>query len=242
MAQAGDRYYKAVTHDELEAAKRGDFNIRLTPTKPIPDEWLPDVANQRILSLAGGGARQGPLLAAAGAHVTVFDLSERQVERDRDVAARENLNLTTTVGDMRDLSALDSDQYDLIVSPCATCFCPSVDPIWPECFRVLKPGGELMIGFINPLNYLFDAVQLEQGKFVVRHQIPYSDLNLPEADRAALTGPERPLEFGHSLESLIGGQLKAGFHLVGFFEDGWAGNDPLTKLIPTFACTRVRKP
>lgn len=241
MAKQGDRFYRAVTNDEVQAARRGEYRIRVTPTKPVPQAWLGDVEGKEVLCLAGGGARQGPLLAAAGARVTVFDLSERQLDRDRTVAERESLEMRTVAGDMRDLSCFDDSTFDLIVSPCATCFCPSVERIWREAFRVLRVEGVFIVGVINPVHYLFDAAEMEKGKFLVRHAIPYSDLQLDEEERNRLIGPERPLEFGHSLSDLIGAQLAAGFQLRGFFEDSWGGSDPLGKKISTFIATMAVK-
>ena len=242
MAEAGDRLYLAVTPKEIAAARQGKLKIRLTPTKTLPESWLSDIAGRQILCLAGGGARQGPLLAAAGASVTVFDLSQQQLQRDRDIANREKLDLKTVAGDMRDLSHFGDRQFDLIISPCATCFCPETQPIWDECFRVLRTGGILMIGMINPIHYLMDAAKLDKGQFEIRHPIPYSDFDLPDEERNQLIGSERPIEFGHSLEQLIAGQLEAGFKITGFFEDAWGGNDPLSKKINTFLCTRSQKP
>ncbi|KAG1318310.1 hypothetical protein G6F63_015276 [Rhizopus arrhizus] len=56
--------------------------VRLTP-RALPLDWLGDVRGRRILCLASGGGQQAPVLAAAGADVTVFDLSDGQLEQDR---------------------------------------------------------------------------------------------------------------------------------------------------------------
>ena len=242
MAAAGDKYYRGMTPEQIELARNSEFKIRVTPTRPVPDQWLASIKGQSVLCLAGGGGQQGPILAAAGAKVTIFDLSEIQLQRDLDIAERENLTLATAQGDMRDLNCFENEQFDLIISPCATCFCPSVEEIWNESFRVLKPGGSLIVGFINPVYYIFDAAKLDRGKFEVRHQIPYCDFDLPEETRKKLLGPDRPVEFGHSLEDLIGLQLKAGFEMTGFFEDGWGGNDKLSSMINVFIATRATKP
>ena len=242
MALAGDRFYRAVTAAEVADAREGNWHLRLTPTKHVPLAWFGDLKDRKVLCLAGGGARQAPILAAAGAKVTVFDLSEKQIDRDREVAQREQLEIKCVAGDMRDLSVFPDESFDLIVSPCATCFCPSVQEIWEEAFRVLQPGGKFMTGFINPVYYLFDAAKMDRGQFVVRHKIPYSDFDLPADERERLLGSERPIEFGHSLEQFIGGQCEAGFQLIGFFEDGWGGGDQLSKLISVFAATLALKP
>ena len=142
---------------------------------------------------------------------------------------------------MRDLSCFEDERFDLIVSPCATCFCPTVEEIWRESFRVLKPGGSMIVGFINPVYYLFDAAKMDRDEFEVRHTIPYCDFDLPDEKREKLIGPNRPIEFGHGLDELIGKQLVAGFSLTGFYEDGWGGNDKLSSLIDLFIATRATK-
>jgi 2-polyprenyl-3-methyl-5-hydroxy-6-metoxy-1,4-benzoquinol methylase len=91
--------------------------IYLTPLKPIPADWLGELSGKRVLCLASGGGQQGPILAAAGARVTVFDNSPAQLARDRLVAERESLTIRTVEGDMRDLSALADGTFDLIVHP-----------------------------------------------------------------------------------------------------------------------------
>jgi SAM-dependent methyltransferase len=241
MAIAGDKFYRGVTTEQVESARGGNWRIRVTPTKPVPRQWLEPLEGKSILCLAGGGGQQAPILAALGANVTAFDLSPEQLARDRKIAERENLALATVVGDMRDLSCFADASFDLIVSPCATCFCPSVAEIWQETYRVLRPAGSLIIGFINPVYYLFDAAKMDRGKLEVRHTIPYSDFDLPEEERERLIGPDRPLEFGHSLDALLGEQLKAGFALTGFYEDQWGSNDKLSSMIHLFIATRATK-
>lgn len=241
MALAGDKYYRAMTAEQIADAKKGQWKIRITPTKPVPKNWLEPLEDKSILCLAGGGGQQAPILAARGANVTVFDLSEKQLERDQEIAEREEFAIETVAGDMRDLSCFDDDRFDLIVSPCATCFCPTVSEIWKESFRVLKTGGSLIVGFINPVYYLFDARKMDEDEFEVRHSIPYCDFDLPESEREQLIGPERPLEFGHGLDRLIGEQIAAGFALTGFYEDSWGDNDLLSSYINLFIATRATK-
>jgi SAM-dependent methyltransferase len=241
MARVGDRFYKSMTAEQIAAAKGGDWKIRVTPQKPVPSEWMQPVAGKHVLCLAGGGGQQAPLLAAAGAIVTVFDLSTEQLQRDIRIAKREKLPLETVAGDMSDLSCFANGRFDLIVNPCSVCFVPAVGEIWRECYRVLKPGGCLITGFINPLYYLFDAAEMDKNRFVVKHKIPYSDFDLPAEEREKLLGDARPREFGHTLEDLIGLQLQAGFALTGFFEDGWGQNDKLSSLIGVFCATRAVK-
>ena len=124
-------------------------------------------------ALLSGGGQQGPVLAAAGAHVTVYDNCPAQLQRDRDVAAREGLVLHTVEGDMRDLRDLESSSFDLIVHPVSNTFVPDVLPVWHEAFRVLRPGGALLSGFDNPAVHLFDEAAYWQGRLEVVHSLPF---------------------------------------------------------------------
>ncbi len=235
-----------VSKEVTDRARRGEFDLLLTPTKPVPKSWLPELPGTPTLCLASGGGQQGPLLSAAGAIVTVFDNSPRQLEQDRHVAARDSLALCTVEGDMVDLGTFPAASFELIVHPCSNCFVPDVRPVWRECFRVLRPGGVLLAGFTNPVRYLFDDERMENGSLEVRHSIPYSDLSdLSETERRRLVLDRgRPLEFSHTLADQIGGQLDAGFLIDGFFEDRYANpeRDPISRFVDTFLATRAIKP
>jgi SAM-dependent methyltransferase len=238
----GNRWTVPVGPDEIAAARRGEWRIVLTPTRPVPREWFGEVAGRDVLCLASGGGQQGPILAAAGARVVVLDLSPAQVQRDRDVAAREGLSLTAVEGDMRDLSRFSDGTFDLIVHPISNCFLPDVRPMWREAFRVLKAGGALLAGFCNPILYVFDDALADKGELAVRHSIPYSDLtSLSDEERRRYTDANEPLVFGHSLEDQIGGQLQAGFVLTGMYEDRIDGH-PLSKYVANCVATRALKP
>jgi SAM-dependent methyltransferase len=243
QVEIGNRWTVPVGPDVIAAARRGEWSVVLTPTKAVPRDWFPPLAGLDVLCLASGGGQQGPVLAAAGARVTVFDNSPRQLARDREVATRDGLAIETIEGDMRDLSAFADESFGLIFHPCSNCFIPEVLPVWREAFRVLRPGGVLLAGFVNPALFIFDDVAAtDRGELVVRHAIPYSDAeSLTDDERRRYTEKDEPLSFGHSLEDQIGGQLAAGFVLTGFFEDSMRGH-PLDRYLPTTIATRAKKP
>jgi SAM-dependent methyltransferase len=241
IAAQGRKWFTPASPEEIERARHGDWSLRLTATKPIPAEWIGPVKGKRVLALAAGGGHQGPLLAAAGAEVTVADFSDGQLEIDRRLAAQQHLALSTLRTDMADLSALATDGFDLVVNPCAVNYVPDVRPVWREAARVLRPGGSLIAGMMQPVNFLFDAVGRDRGELRVRFSIPYSDLQLPEEEREQTIGPQRPIDFGHALSDLIGGQLAAGLVLTDIMEDGWGGRDILSDKIATFLATRAVK-
>lgn len=247
QVESGNRWTVPVSSAEIAAALAGDLILYLTPTTPVPREWFPqNLSEMRILCLASGGGQQGPLLAAAGADVTVFDNSPAQLAHDRLVADREGLLLRTVEGDMRDLTAFEDGAFDLVFHPVSNNFVPQVLPVWQEAFRVLSPGGALLAGFGSPVMYLFDFDEIvAQQRLEVRYRLPYSDLEHLSAEQLEQLRREgRPLEFSHSLEDQIGGQLQAGFLIAGFYEDI---NLPADRTVqdeyfPGYIATRAIKP
>lgn len=235
LAERGDRWTVPVSPQVIEEARHGRWEIVLTPTKPVPRGWL-DVTGKQVLCLASGGGQQTPVLAAAGGVVTVLDNSPKQLERDADVARQHDLTITTVRGDMTNLQMFSNESFDLIVHPVSNCFVPDVLTVWREAFRVLRRGGSLLSGFANPAIYIFDMDLADRtGRLEVKHSLPYAD---------AIRCADEPLEFSHTLEEQIGGQIAAGFSITGLYEDRDLvdGAYALNKYMPTFIATRAVKP
>ena len=242
---SGNRWTIPVSPEVIAAARRDQWVIYLTPTKPVPGPWFPHLVGCDLLCLASGGGQQGPILAAVGARVTVIDNSPRQLAQDRLVADREGLQIATVEGDMRDLSVFPDESYDLVVHPVSNVFVPEVRPVWAEAFRVLRRGGVLLAGFDNPILHMFDLELYDRGILQVAHALPYSDaISLSEQEKKEYTEKGWPLEFSHTLEDQIGGQIDAGFLIAGFYEDRYEdkANDPLSAYTATFIATRAIKP
>ncbi len=239
-----NEWTRPVTREQIAKAKCGHWSIILTPTKAVPRAWFPDftTGDVNVLCLAGSGGQQAPILAAAGARVTVLDLSPSQLGQDRLVADREGLDIKTVEGDMRDLSAFEDESFDLIVHPCSNCFVPDINPVWREAARVLKSGASLLSGFTKPIFYIFDMEKMEKGILEVAYSIPYSDLtSISDEKRQAYLDAQEPLCFGHSLADQIGGQIAAGLHLTGYEEDVWPPY-VISDYISAFALTKATKP
>src|SRR3954452_20881688 len=96
---AGNEWTRPVDADVIARARRGDWSVVLIGYEPVARNWFPaDMHGIDLLALASGGGQQAPVLAAAGANVTVFDNSPKQLEQDQMVADREGLELRTVAG------------------------------------------------------------------------------------------------------------------------------------------------
>jgi SAM-dependent methyltransferase len=240
--ESGNEWTMPVSPEVIAKARAGDWSVVLIGYQPTPRDWFPaDLTGVDILCLASGGGQQGPVLAAAGATVTVFDNSPKQLQRDESVAARDGLTLRTELGDMRDLSAFADASFDVVFNPVSNVFCPELQPVWREASRVLRPGGLLLTGFMNPDLFIFDIEALDgRGELLVRHAIPHSTLELSEEERLRGYG-DGPIEYSHSLTAQIGGQLAAGFVLTHFVEAPHHA-DATSAYMPGYFATRAVKP
>jgi len=234
-----DKWTIPVTTEMIDNARKGTWDVVLTPIKPVPKSWFPaDLKDLKVLLIAGGGGQQGPILAALGADVTVFDNSRKQLEQDELVAQRENLHIKTVQGNMQDLLIFEDESFDFIMQ-FAGCFVDSVLPVWKEAYRVLKKGGTMLAGHNHPFEFIFDVESLEKGELVIRHKIPYSDLadlGQEEFDRITTDG----VCFGHTFADMIQGQIDAGFLIAGYYEDVGSGY-VIDEYISTFFATKAIK-
>lgn len=239
-AENNDIWSVPVTSEAVEEARKGTWSIVLTPTKPVPEDWFPkSLKGKKILCLASGGGQQGPILAAVGADVTVFDNSKKQLEKDEFVANRDRLKIKTVQGNMQDLSAFEDESFDCIVHPWSNGYIDDVRPVWKECARVLKKGGLLLAGFGNPIEYIFNAGKLERGIFSVENAIPYADIEHMDDPDTKAVAEESGYIWSHTLEDQIQGQIEAGFAIVGFYED--IGGTELDKYINSSIATKAVK-
>lgn len=231
--------------DVIAAARRGEWSVILTPNKSVPRAWFGAIEGARVLCLAGSGGQQAPVLAAAGANVTVLDISAAQLAKDSFVADRDGLELTVIEADMTRLSEHVSGEFDLIFHPTSNLFIAELGPVWRQCANSLKPGGRLLSGFVNPDFWLFDHDEIEGGAALqVRHRLPFDAArDLPKTVVEARIERLEALEFSHSLETQIGGQIEAGLMIGGFYEDDWSDEaTPLNRYMPTSFATLALKP
>ena len=236
---------KPVSAEECAKARRGEWGVLLTPTKPVPRDWFPLMNGAKLLGLASGGGQQMPIFSILGADCTVMDLSDRQLENERMVAGREGYDINIVKADMTKPFPFEDSAFDIIFHPVSNCYIEDVHHVWRECFRVLKPGGVLLSGLDNGINYLFDELE---APLVITNPLPFNPLKNP-ALMEKLIKEDDGVQFSHTFDDQIGGQLKAGFVITSAYEDynfDPGTDEPPDALyrmgIPTMWATKAVKP
>ncbi len=231
----GWQWGKPICHETYEKARHGEWEVFLTPTKPVPHAWLGDLKGKKLLGLASGGGQQMPVFTALGADCTILDYSPKQIASEKQIAEREGYSIRIIRGDMTKPLPFEDAEFDIIFHPVSNCYIEQVRPVWKECYRILKPGGYLLSGTGHYLNYIVD----EKEEHII-NSLPFNPLKNPEHMRQ-LQESDAGIQFSHSLEEQIGGQLEAGFRLLDLYEDT-NGDGRLHELqIPTFLAMCAQK-
>ncbi len=230
----GWEWGKPVTRSECEKARRGEWNVLLTPTKPVPHDWFPPMKGLKILGLASGGGQQMPIFSLLGAECTVLDYSDRQLESERAVAEREGYGIRIVKADMTKPLPFDDGEFDLVFNPVSFVYVRELDGIFKECARVLKPKGVLMCGLDNGVNFMTSDEEHIDCKFPFDPTVDSEQMRMLEAEDCGV-------QFSHSIGENIGGQLRAGFVLTDVYDDT-NGEGRLHEMnIPSFFATRSVK-
>lgn len=233
--QDGWEWGKAISHEEYEKALRGEWGVYLTPTKLVPHDWFGDLKGKKLFGLASGGGQQIPIFSALGAHCTVLDYSSCQCESERRVAEREGYEVEIIQGDMTKRLPFEDECFDLIFHPVSNCYVEEVKPIFRECFRILKKGGILLCGLDNGINYIFDETETK-----LKYKLPFNPLKDPVLYEDSIKN-DWGIQFSHTIEEQIGGQLEAGFTLTHLYEDTNGEGRLHEYNIPSFLATRAVK-
>ena len=211
--EEGWEWGKPISHEEYVSAQGGVWDVLLTPTVKVPHEWFDGVKNKKILGLACGGGQQMPIFSSLGAHCTVLDYSERQLQSERLLSEREGYDIRIVRADMTKPLPFEDGEFDLIFAPVSTCYVREVEPIYKECARVLKECGRLLVGFDNEINFIVNGDE----KTIV-NKMPFDPLKNAE-QMQQLIDDDCGVQFSHTLSQQIGGMLKAGFTVKDIYDD-----------------------
>lgn len=186
-----------------------DADVARSPAIVAGDNWLDaGVAGRKLLCLAAGGGRQSAFYAAAGAAVTVVDISPEMLALDRQVAAERGLNIRVVETSMDDLSMFAPAEFDIVVQPVSSCYVPDVTRVYQQVSRITTPGGLYISQHKQPGSLQADVRPAARGYELVE---PYYRAGPLPAVVGSPHREEGTLEFLHRWEELVGGLCRAGF-------------------------------
>ena len=202
------------------------LNLDETSAREVVDPRgrLGELKGRRVLCLASGGGRESAAFALLGARVTVFDLSEEQLEQDRRAAAHYGLEVETVRGDMRDLSALGGDTFDVVSHSYSLNFGPDSGAVFREVARVTREGGLYRFMCANPFVMGASTGDWDGRGYALAQT--YADGAEVEGvdeewvyERAGRVRVSPPREYRHGLGTIVGGLAAHGFRLLEASED-----------------------
>jgi ubiquinone/menaquinone biosynthesis C-methylase UbiE len=220
---AADALYTQPALDLTEASARDLID---------PFRQLPDLRDEPVLCLAAGGGTQSAAFGVLGACVTVADICEAQLERDRVASRRYGYSVTTVLADMRDLSALESDAFAVVYQPYSLNFVPDAGLVFTEVSRVLRPGGSYFLAFANPTALGVSPRDWNGSAYPIRK--PYADhgpvecADEPWVYRTSPVGVQPaplPREYRHTWSQVLNGLCEAGFMVTHLHEVRGASTD-----------------
>jgi SAM-dependent methyltransferase len=183
--------------------------------------WLGGtVSGKRVLCLAAGGGKYSILFAAAGAEVTVVDLSPAALAIDRQVAAERRLAVRTIEASMDDLSMLHAASFDVVAQPVSTCYVSDIEAVYRAVARVTVPGGLYISQHKQPVSLQAEHRSSGSGYAIVEPYYRVGPLPAASDSRLRETGT---LEFLHRWEQIVGGLCRSGFVVEDLVEPCHAG-------------------
>jgi len=190
-----------LNHALIQQYAEGELTSAPEPLNEMyPASVLTDVAGKDVLCLASGGGQQSAVFALLGARVTVVDLAEGQLDGDRRAAAHYGYQVTTIQSDMRDMSGIKDESFDLIYQAASMGYVPDVRQVYGEVGRLLKPGGIYRVEYTNPAVEFVDYDDWDGTGYRITR--PYAERARHRADGA--------IEFRHYLSDIFNGLAASG--------------------------------
>ncbi|MCA9918366.1 MAG: class I SAM-dependent methyltransferase [Anaerolineales bacterium] len=174
-----------------------------------PSSFMQNVAGKEVLCLATGGGQQSAIFGLLGAHVTVADLTQGQLDGDETAASHYNYPVTTVQADMRDLSALPRHAYDLVFQADSLAYVPNVRQVYAQVSQVLRPGGMYRVKHSQPAVH-----RTAWNGTAYEIAAPYAETIQHRDDGG--------IEFRHHLDDIFNGLLDNGFTIQRVHESPYA--------------------
>lgn len=134
--------------------------------RPNTLSLLPDLADKTVLDAACGPGKYAEILIEAGAQVTGFDISATMVQLANE---RNKGSAKFFVHDLSlPIPTIEDESYDIVLCALALHYIYDWSVPIAEFYRVLKPGGALVISMEHPFN---DFLFFKSNNYFEREQV-----------------------------------------------------------------------
>lgn len=189
-----------------------------------PLGWLNgNVTDQKVLCLASGGGLQSILFAKAGAQVTVLDISQAMLEKDKEMARKLGLKVECLHQSMEDLTNLAPSSFDLVVQPVSTCYVPDIVKVYQQVARILKTDGLYICQHKQPGSLQASPLPGNNGYYYEEKY--YRTGPLKQTEGSFEHREPGALEFLHRWELIVGGLCREGFVIEDLMEPRHANSE-----------------
>jgi ubiquinone/menaquinone biosynthesis C-methylase UbiE len=141
--------FSAIKSRQRQTWASGDYHVIAAIIVPISERFVDSVdlrAGQHVLDVATGSGNTAIAAARRLTHVKGVDYVPALLERARQRAEAEGLQITFAEGDAEALP-VDDAAFDVVLSSVGVMFSPNQEQVARELLRVCRPGGR--IGLVN---------------------------------------------------------------------------------------------
>ena len=144
--------------------------IHYGPLCPSEDvlQLLGDLEGAVLFELGSGAGQNAIVAAKQKARATAFDISNKQLEHGKKLAAAERVDVTFVEASFLDFSNRGyTNQADIVLSVYALQYCQGIEQmgiVFKAVYEALKPGGRFVFSLDHPIRA---HGWWEQDKFVI---------------------------------------------------------------------------
>lgn len=186
-------------------------------------EMFREIRNKKIANICGSDGRRAVALAALGADVTIFDISEPQKEYALQLASAAKVSIQYEIGDFYKVTVKDYFDYSYCEGGILHYF-HDLNSFFEKVYQILLNKGRFILSDYHPLQKAISAdepvrnIELTEGDYfdtrIHNGHLPYAKFFATEEQESF---PKCSLRF-YTLSEIINSALGAGFVIKGFWE------------------------